>query len=162
MRVRFGVLARLLLFVGLVFGVFPAKRRWLGAALHGTDGIVLYLVDHMVELAAILLFGWIAATVEDRSLASFGLPWRRALRREFWQGAAAALVSLTLLMVVLQLLGAVRIGAPSPTLEAAGLGIAYAAIFVLLALREEFLYRGYGLVTLTEGIGFWGAAVAST
>src|SRR5262245_46284808 len=139
MRIRFGVLTRLVLFVALVFGIFPAKRRWLGAALHGKDGIVVYLVDHLVELAAILIFGWIAASAEDRSLASFGLPWRRALRREFWQGSAAALVSLVALILVLRSFGAIRVEGPETSvLISAGLGIVYAVIFVLLVLREEF------------------------
>jgi membrane protease YdiL (CAAX protease family) len=33
---------------------------------------------------------------------------------------------------------------------------------VLLAVREEFLYRGYGLVKLTEATQFWIAAVVTT
>jgi membrane protease YdiL (CAAX protease family) len=37
----------------------------------------------------------------------------------------------------------------------------YALVFILVALKEEFRARGYGLFVLSEGIGFWPAAAAS-
>jgi membrane protease YdiL (CAAX protease family) len=40
-------------------------------------------------------------------------------------------------------------------------GILYALVFILVALREEFRSRGYGLFTLSAGIGFWPAAILS-
>ena len=39
--------------------------------------------------------------------------------------------------------------------------IAWALVFILVALREEFRARGYGLFTLSAGIGFWPAAILS-
>jgi hypothetical protein len=47
-------------------------------------------------------------------------------------------------------------------LAAAGFALVYAVVFLLLAVREEFLYRGYGQFTLTEAAGFWPAAVVTT
>ncbi|MGH9743495.1 MAG: lysostaphin resistance A-like protein [Candidatus Acidiferrum sp.] len=35
----------------------------------------------------------------------------------------------------------------------------WATFFVVVGLTEEFLFRGYSLHTLAEGIGFWPAAV---
>jgi len=35
----------------------------------------------------------------------------------------------------------------------------YGFVFILVALREEFRARGYGLFTLSAGIGFWPAAI---
>ncbi len=155
--------ARLLVFVALVFVVFPAKRRWLRGALPGADGVAIYVVDHLIELAAILVFGSIAATLERRPFGAFGLPWRKALRAGFWQGAGVGLASLTVLVFVVRAAGAIRIGlSPTPALAAAGFGIAYAVLFALLALREEFLYRGYGVFTLAQVGGFWPAALVST
>ncbi len=154
---------RLLVFAALVFVVFPAKRRWLRGVLHGTDEVVGYVVDHMIELAAILVLGSIVAALERRPFGAFGLPWRRALRAGFWQGAGAGLASLAVLVFVVQGAGAIRIGPSStPALEAAGLGIVYAVLFALLAVREEFLYRGYGVFTLAQVGGFWTSALAST
>jgi len=153
----------LLAFVVLAFVVFPAKGRWLRALLHGSDDTVRYVLDHMIELAAIVLFASIMAAIARRPFGAFGLPWRLALRSRFWQGAGAGLASLTLLMFGLRATGAIQLGVSStPPLQAAGLGLVYAALFVLLAMREEFLYRGYGLYTLAEISGFWPAVLVST
>ena len=163
MNPRLRALARLLVFVALVIFVFAAKRQWLRAVLHGTDSTGIYVLDHMIELAAVVIFGSVMAALERRPFAAFGLPWRQAMRTRFWQGALAGLVSLTVLVFVLRATGAIRLDLSStPAPQAIGLGLAYAVLFVLLAVREEFLYRGYGLFTLTELTGFWPAALAST
>ena len=163
MKPRLLAVTRLLVFVALAFVVFPAKRRWLRGAFHGTGGVVEYVVDHMIELAALLAFGVIAAALERRRFSAFGLPWRWALRAGFWQGAGAGLASLAALILVIQGAGGIRIGLPAtPALAAAGFGIAYAVLFALLAVREEFLYRGYGVFTLARIGGFRIAALAST
>lgn len=162
MHARMRALGRLVVFALLVV-VFVAKRRWLSAALHGTDETMVYLLDHAIELAAILIFSAIMARIERRPFAAFGLPWREALRSRFWQGAAVALGSLTVLVLALHACGAMRVAVSGRAgLEAAGFGLAYAAVFVLLALREEFLYRGYGQFTLTEAAGFWPAAMVTS
>src|SRR5262249_14550438 len=48
------------------------------------------------------------------------------------------------------------------SLVSAGYGLVYAILFLLLAMREEFLYRGYGQVKLTEVTSFWPAAWITT
>ena len=147
----------------LALGVFPVEGRWLKGALHGADGTVVYLVDRMIQLAAILVFGAIAAAVEKRPFAMFGLPWREALRSRFWNGAAVGLVALSLLVASLCALGALELRPPAaPVLVAAGFGLAYAIVFLLLATREEFLYRGYGQVKLADATHFWFAALVTT
>ncbi|HEY6865925.1 MAG TPA: CPBP family intramembrane glutamic endopeptidase [Candidatus Eisenbacteria bacterium] len=162
MNPRLRALGRLLLFVLFALVLLPAKRRWLYATIHGSDETVGYLIDHAIELAAVLIYGWIAAAAERRPFAAFGLSWRQALRSSFWLGAGVGLVSLTVLVLALQAAGALRISPPSgPALAAAGFGVGYAVLFALLALREEYLYRGVGLFTLTLVVGFWPAAVAS-
>ena len=163
MNRRVRALIGLTAYAVLVFLVLPAKRHWLAALIPGGRGVVEYLVDHFIELAAILVFAWVMAAVERRSFAAFGLPWRAALGARFWQGAAVGLVSLALLVSSLCAVGALRVEiAPTPALEAAAYGLAYAVVFILLALREEFLYRGYGLFALTSLVGFWPASLASS
>ncbi len=41
-------------------------------------------------------------------------------------------------------------------------GALYAFGFTIVALEEEFHYRGYGLYTLGQAIGFWPAAILSS
>lgn len=155
-------LLRLVAFLLLAFVVFPLKARVLPAALLGGD-VVGYLVDHAIELVALLVFVAVATRLERRQFGDYGLPWGRALRREFWIGAAAGVGGLAVLVGTLQLLGAVHVSLPAGSaIRIAGFGLVYAVLFVLLGLREEFLYRGYGLRALTDLIAFWPAAVASS
>jgi uncharacterized protein len=109
---------------------------------------------------ALLLVTWIMAKIERRSFADYGLPWRRAFRLRFWQGAAIGFASLTALLVVLHIAGVLSFGPLS--LHGAD-AWKYAALwsvpFFLTALLEEFFCLGYLLFTLAAGIGFWPAAV---
>jgi len=162
MERRVRALARFVVFALLVVVALPAKKWWLRGVLHGADGTVLYLVDHAIELVVILIFGAVMARIERRPFAAFGLPWRQALRGRFWQGAAAGMIALTALVLALRAVGALDVRAPQATsLAALGFGIGYAIVFILLATREEFLYRGYGLFTLTEATTFWFAAAVT-
>ena len=163
MSPRLRALIRLSGFIVLVFVVLPAKRTWLRAVCHGADATAVYVLDHVIDLVVILAFGVIMASIERRPFGAYGLPWRQALASRFWQGAAAALAVLTVLVGILGATGAIQVGASStPALQGIGFAAAYAVLFVLLAVREEFLHRGYGLFTLTEATGFWPAALAST
>lgn len=112
---------------------------------------------------AVLLASWIMAKIEGRSLADYGLPWRRAFCGQFWQGAAISFLSLTLLLLVLSLAGVFSFG--SPLLHGMDI-LKYGAIWsvpvFLGALLEDFFYRGYLLFTLSTGIGFWPAAVVTS
>ncbi len=166
MNPRLRALGRLLLFVVLATGLLSAKKLALRRALHGTDSTVLYLVDHFIDLAVLLVFGSVMARVERRPFGAFGMPWRRALRAEFWQGAAAGIGALTVVIFALRATGAIQLSMSStPALQGAALSVAYAVVFLLLAMREEFGFRGYGLFTLTELTeltGFWPAALATS
>lgn len=147
----------------LALGVFPFMGRWLKTVLHGADGTAVYLVDRMIQLVVILIFGTAAAAIEKRPFAAFGLPWREALRSRFWSGALVGIVSLSLLVIALSVLGALQLHPPrARVVVAAGFGLVYAIVFLLLAVREEFLYRGYGQVKLAEATRFWLAAAVTT
>jgi membrane protease YdiL (CAAX protease family) len=113
-----------------------------------------------IYAAALFLVTSVMGRIEGRSFADYGLPWRRAFCRQFWQGAAISFVSLTALLMVLFLFGAFSFG--SLALYGADIwkyGLLWTIPLFLSALVEDFLYRGYLLFTLTTGIGFWPAAV---
>jgi CAAX protease family protein len=163
MSPKLRALGRLAVFCVLVFLVFPSKKLWLPRLFPGIHGVAGYVLDHMIELAAILIFSSIMAAIERRPFGAYGLPGRQAFRGRFWQGALAGLVSLTLLVTALAATGGLQVSvAPTAVLPAVAISLGYATLFLLLAIREEFLYRGYGLFTLTEVVGFWPAAIAST
>lgn len=121
------------------------------------------LIGIALPTAALVLPSWIMAKFEGRSLADYGLPWRRAFCRQYWQGAAISFVSITAMLLAFRLCGEFSFG----TLALHGADIwkfaaAWAVPMFLGALLEDFLYRGYLLFTLTTGIGFWPAAVVSS
>jgi membrane protease YdiL (CAAX protease family) len=114
-------------------------------------------------VVALLLATAIMGRIERRSLADYGLPFRRAFCLQFWQGAAISFLSLSVLLLALRWAGAVSFG--SPTLQggqAVKYGLMWTLPLFLMALLEDFSYRGYLLFTLTTGIGFWPAAVATS
>jgi len=163
MSPRLRALGRLAVFAGIAFVLFPSKKYWLPKLIPGLHGVAGYVVEHMIELVAILVAGAIMAAVERRPFGDYGLPLRQVFRARFWQGAGAGIAALTLLVVALSRVGALTISAPAAlSFQAAIPFLGYAVLFFLLALREEFLYRGLGLVILSEIVGFWLAALAST
>ncbi len=160
---RLRALRGVLLYALVVLVAFPAQGRWLASVLRGTDGTVVYLLDHLIQLLEILIFAATAAALEKRPFAAFGLPLREALRSRFWSGAAAGLASLALLVTTLSALGALTLRPPAgSTAASAGFGLVYALIFVVLGAHEEFLYRGYGQFALTRAAGFWSATLVTT
>ncbi len=158
---------RLLIFYAILiplgFGtnslIDPLARR-----LHAGLDTALGLIVAMGMLAAALLAAAaIVAKIERRSIADYGLPWRRAFCGQFWQGAAISFVSLAALLFTLRLAGAFTFG--SLALHGADIwkyGVLWAIPVFLAALVEDFFYRGYLLFTLTSGVGFWPAAVVTS
>ena len=152
---------RLLLFVflaaalGVSFGRLTALWHPRGAGKLWQD----WLIEFELFIAASAA-GFVMAKIERRPLASYGLPLRGAFRKHFWIGALWGLVWLTVLMVALRLAGAFYFGGlaihGARILKFAAF---YGLLFLTVSLFEEFSVRGYPLFTLTQGMGFWPAAV---
>jgi membrane protease YdiL (CAAX protease family) len=120
------------------------------------------VVQDGLSMAPLLLAVWIMARLERRRVGDYGLPWRRAFRSRFWQGAAIGLAALSLLILMMWAAGAIRFdGVALHGAAAWRHGGLYAAAFVSVALFEEYLSFGYVLFTLRSGIGFPCAAVLS-
>jgi uncharacterized protein len=158
---------RLLIFFAILLPVGYGTFRLIDAALNllhldnaSPSGSV---ISTGTTAFALLLVSWIMTRIEGRSISAYGVPWRRAFCLQFWQGAAISLVSLTALLFVLHLAGALSFG--SLALHGVDIwkyGTSWAVVFFLLAFIEDFLYRGYLLFTLTTGIGFYAAAIVSS
>jgi len=113
--------------------------------------------------AITLLFLCIAALImsklEHRKFSEYGLPLRKALRKDFWIGSSFGFLAISGTLLVMFLLGGFRITGlalhgTAILSSLVGWGIA----FLLAGLVEEFLFRGYIQYTLASGIGFWPAA----
>lgn len=130
------------------------------AVLNPQASVRFILLTDGPFFAVVLFASWGMSKLERRTIADYGLPWRKAFGLRFWQGAAAGFASITLLLVAMRGAGVFHFGTASlhgaEILKYAGLlGIA----FLVVAFFEEFAFRGYALFTLTTGMTFWPAAI---
>ena len=98
--------------------------------------------------------------VEGRPSGFYGLPLTSAFGRRFWQGMFLGLCEISFLVGAMKLFGGYSFG----SLSFHGAKIIQWALLwlfaaILIALTEEFLFRGYVQFTLAQGIGFWPAAI---
>lgn len=152
-------MASLLFAVQLVLGKIPATHTLLQEAQSGSLSAPFVLIADGMALLVLLLVTGLAAKAEKRSFAVFGLPWQNAFRSRFWQGALWGISLATVDIFATHLLGGYSFGtlALSPK-EMLLYGLGWALAFSLAGIYEEFLFRGYALFTLGDGMGYWPAA----
>jgi len=154
---------RLLIFLAIVAACIYSTNLALAWLLPHADDTTLFLIRDAKDLLIFLFASWIMGRIEHRTIADYGLPWRRMFRLEFWKGCLAGFAAITGLLVLLRACGAFAFGGVA--LHGAGIllwAVIYALVFVLVAVREEFRNRGYGLVALTAIVGFWPAAIVTS
>jgi CAAX protease family protein len=108
-----------------------------------------------------LFAAWIMGHLEHKALRDYGLPARGAFGRNFQAGAAIGFIALSVLMAGIHFGHGFYFGGAA--LGGTGIlyfGVMWALAFLVVGFAEEFLFRGYALVTLSEGVGFWPAAIA--
>ena len=153
---------RLLIFITLVVAFIKTINFAVRRILPGADETMLFLVREVSDFSVFLLASWIMGRMEKRTIADYGLPWQRMFRAQFWQGIAIGFAFITGLLLAMRAFGLFRIERIAlHGFEIWKWAIIYVLVFILVALREEFRARGYGLYTLTTGIGFWPAAIIS-
>jgi membrane protease YdiL (CAAX protease family) len=118
------------------------------------------LIQEIMLFACALVAAAALGLAEGRSVSSYGLPWRRAFRGHFWQGALWGFGEISFLVLLIAALGGFSLNemvlSGGPALVSAGW---WAAAFLMVGLAEEFAFRGYLLTTLSSGMGFWPASV---
>jgi len=153
---------RLCIFLIIVVALIQVGNVMVRQLVHGADGSTLFLVRELMDFLVILFASWVMGRMEGRNIADYGLPWRSMFRAQFWQGAGLGFVSITSLLLAMRFAGVFYFGMIA--LRGADIwkwAAIWALVFMLVALREEFRSRGYGLFTLSAGIGFWPAAIVS-
>jgi uncharacterized protein len=153
---------RLAIFLAIVIALINATNLLFNWLLRGVDKTAVFLIFELINFLIFLFASWIMGRIERRTIADYGLPWRNTFGVRFWQGVLLGFAAITALLAVMRIAGVFYFG--TVALHGAEVwkwAIAYALVFILVALREEFRARGYGLYTLTAGIGFWPAAIVS-
>lgn len=137
-------------FFAVPFGPPPPFDAWRDAQLFWAEGKLLLIV---LGSTAVM------AAIERRGFWSYGLGGPRALRRFSWGGFWGATLMLAFAGC---LIAARQITIEGRLLrggDALTYGAAYAAAFIIAAIAEEALYRGYAQTTLARLVGFWPAAI---
>jgi uncharacterized protein len=102
---------------------------------------------------------WVMSKIEGRKIGQYGLPLRRELTKQLGLGLWIGFLATSGTLLVIYLLHGVRI--TSSTIHGTTIlkaAVAWGGAFLLAAIAEEFLFRGYAQFTLTTGIGFWPSA----
>lgn len=151
MLVAMGAVARAIIIRFLIpAGFAPEKFTPLSVAVQDAFFVPI------VAIAA-----WLMSKIEGRKIGQYGLPFRQGLAKQLWLGLWIGFLASSATVLVIYLLRGLRIG--SPTIHGTTIlmsAAAWGGAFVLSAIAEEFLFRGYAQFALTTGIGFWPAAVA--
>jgi membrane protease YdiL (CAAX protease family) len=154
--IYFCVLAVLLLAVATPV-MYVVQRR--------TPRGVLSPIQSVGEILSFLLFllaAFIMARIERRSIGEYGLPLHQTpvLRRFFTGYFFWGFLPLSVCLFVLHVFHAYDFGHFAlHGVDIIVWGAEWAGIFILVGLSEEYLLRGYALYTLSDGIGFWPAAI---
>jgi len=155
---------RFALFVFLLFAFSKLLFWCVTTAFHYQESEGWYAPDFMLEgvfsLGAALAAAWLMSRIERRRFSAYGLTRRGMFGKLFWQGVLWGLAASFLMLIVLQLLGAASFhGLALHGVALLNSAVIWAVAFVLLGLSEEFAFRGYSQTALTDGMGFWPAAV---
>ena len=111
-----------------------------------------------VLVLSCLLPAYVMAAIEKCPFGSYGFPSRK-VGAWFGRGVLWGILALSALMLLLWLMGALSFSSLSlhgPRILR--FALFWAAFFLLVAVFEEFAFRGYSQFTLAQGIGFWPAA----
>ncbi|MDA0576435.1 CPBP family intramembrane glutamic endopeptidase [Burkholderia gladioli] len=127
------------------------KKPHRNPTLSPTDALAAGLINLLAVISATAAL----AKIENKSLFDYGLTGAaRAVR--FLSGSVIGFVAISILMLALWKTGLVQIDrSGGQAWKYAG---AWAIIFLLAAVFEELLLRGYLQVALVRRIGFWRAS----
>jgi membrane protease YdiL (CAAX protease family) len=138
----------------------PAIGAWLrGAGAEDITPALLFFREG-VSVLCLMITALVMARIENRTFADYGLPASEVFGKRFWQGVPSGFLMLTMLMALIAAFQGFTIGGVAlRSTQAVRYGILYFFAFLLVAIFEEFSFRGYMQATLTSGIGFWPAAI---
>jgi membrane protease YdiL (CAAX protease family) len=115
------------------------------------------LIFRLTFLAGALLAGYICASfIEGLPWRSLGLTLHSRWLRDLILGSGIGVVSLALAAAIAFVAGGLKFSvSPKPLGSVAGTVILSAGLFIVAALAEEALFRGYPLQTLTRARLIW-------
>lgn len=134
------------------------------APLSGPKGLLPSLWSFLVTESLLVVIAMVPALfmshLESRPFGMYGLPREGAFAKNFWLGAVWGFLAISVLLLGMRALGLVSIdGFALHGIRVLKFASFWGVMFLVVGFREEFLFRGYSLFTLSDGVGFWPAAL---
>jgi uncharacterized protein len=118
------------------------------------------LANYTLDFAFISAIAWIMSRIERERFSSYGLPLTRNAGALLGKGLIWGFIPSALILVPIYFAGGCSFhGLALHGRELIFYAAAWGVAMLALGFGEEFLFRGYLLKTLGEGIDFWPAAV---
>ena len=157
------VLLRICIFIALATGISFALQ-WIAAGLSGGERSIYsprnLALSEGALMAGALAAGLIMSQLEGRPFGDYGLPVRWAFGKLFWQGALFGLIEISAVIGFIAALGSYHFGSLAiHGVQVLNWALFWGVCFVIVALYEEFTFRGYPQFALTQAAGFWPAAL---
>ena len=161
LRAGWRLLIWIVIFIGLsgVIGLLLMKLFHVkgGAFLDPRHFLVADLITTFIPA---WIATWLMAHIEHRTFEDYYAPARNLFGRKFVWGIVWGLLAVSLLVGMIAALGGYKIlGVQLSGGSLAYWTILWIAASLAIGFVEEFTFRGYILRTLSDGIGFWPAAV---
>jgi len=154
---------RLLIYVVLAFGGTAAVTVLAQKLFHPQRGQVdawSLLWQELLGFMVVFGVAILMSRLERRPLGAYGLPGREAFGAKFWLGFLFGLLEISVLIWLIRVFGGYSFGPiVLPGTQILKMALLYLVGFIFVGFFEEFLFRGYTLSTLADGIGFWPAAL---
>src|SRR4051794_16149834 len=152
---RFAIFLCLYLSLGKALDFVLSKLKFSGFAMTAS-GMLAFEIQDFLLVAGI---AWVMSRIEREHFSSYGLPLFKRAGGLFVKGVIWGVIPSIVILVPIYVVG----GCSFHGLAVHGQDLIYPAFWWVLAFlavgfAEEFLFRGYALKTLAEGIGFWPAA----
>jgi membrane protease YdiL (CAAX protease family) len=152
----------LLAVIALVMVLVPIAMMFVGKPRPHTQPPlkVMLAIEIMEAVATLIVTGFLAKVVDRKPWGYFGMPLSQALGRNFWLGAITGFGALAFQLTLMHLGGWYYFG--PLVLHGADVlkfGATWGLLFLCTGLFEEGLLRGYPQRVLTDGMGFWPAAI---
>ena len=147
-------------FLAVLFSLSFLVKWLLPHRPHAVPAMWGFFIGESEFLVSALLPALALARFERRPFGAYGLPRRDAFGKQFWTGALWGIAAITVLLLVMRGSGAFYFGGLA--LHGARVlkfALFWGVLFLMVGFAEEFLFRGYSLFTLTQGMGFWPAAL---
>lgn len=162
---KFGLRAgwRLCLYIFVMFVLLTGSTYVIAEFLrrhHQGSSLAANFWGEILTLASAFGAAWLMSAIEGRSIGLYGLPGHNAFGKLFWQGCLFGLFEVSALMGTIAAFGGYTFGSLAQHgTDIVRWTLVWGVFFIVVGLCEEFLFRGYALYTLADGIGFWPAAV---